>query len=167
MHRNPPGRTRTRSARARHPAACQASARPCVCRWRTGYIPARERRQSSRQANDAAGRTACTEHGAVRHCLPTCTPGRPPRRSRRDTVDMQKLSIEALARQQMKLAATAGGRHTADTVYGGHEKVLRQTVIGMIAGARLAEHENPGEATVLILSGLATREAVRGAQSPT
>jgi quercetin dioxygenase-like cupin family protein len=66
---------------------------------------------------------------------------------------MQKLSIEALARQQMKLAATAGGRHTADTVYGGHEKVLRQTVIGMIAGASLAEHENPGEATVLILHG--------------
>ena len=66
---------------------------------------------------------------------------------------MQKLSIEALARQQMKLAATAGGRHTADTVYGGHEKVLRQTVIGMIAGARLAEHENPGEATVHVLHG--------------
>ena len=38
-------------------------------------------------------------------------------------------------------------------MYGGHEKVLRQTVIGMIAGARLAEHENPGEATVLILHG--------------
>jgi len=55
---------------------------------------------------------------------------------------MQKISLEALARQQMKLAATAAGRHTADTVYGGHEKVLRQTVIGMIAGARLAEHEN-------------------------
>jgi quercetin dioxygenase-like cupin family protein len=66
---------------------------------------------------------------------------------------MQKISLEALARQQMKLAATAGGQHTADTVYGGHEKVLRQTVIGMIAGARLAEHENPGEATVLILHG--------------
>ena len=66
---------------------------------------------------------------------------------------MQKISVEALARQQMKQAATAGGQHTADTVYGGHEKVLRQTVIGMIAGARLAEHENPGEATVLILHG--------------
>jgi quercetin dioxygenase-like cupin family protein len=66
---------------------------------------------------------------------------------------MQKISVEALARQQIKQAATAGGQHTADTVYGGHEKVLRQTVIGMIAGARLAEHENPGEATVLILHG--------------
>jgi quercetin dioxygenase-like cupin family protein len=66
---------------------------------------------------------------------------------------MQKISLEALARQQMKLAATAAGRHTADTVFGGHEKVLRQAVIGMIAGARLGEHENPGEATVLILHG--------------
>ena len=66
---------------------------------------------------------------------------------------MQKISLEALARQQMKLAVTAAGRHTADTVYGGHEKVLRQTVIGMIAGARLAEHENPGEATVQVLHG--------------
>jgi len=72
---------------------------------------------------------------------------------RRDTIAMQKISLEALARQQIKLAATAGGQHTADTVFGGHEKVLRQTVIGMIAGARLAEHENPGEATALILHG--------------
>lgn len=66
---------------------------------------------------------------------------------------MQKISIDALARQQMELAVTAGGGHTADTVFGGHEKVLRQTVVGMIAGAHLAEHENPGEATVLVLHG--------------
>ena len=35
---------------------------------------------------------------------------------------MQKISLEALARQQMKLAANAGGGHTADTVFGGHER---------------------------------------------
>ena len=67
---------------------------------------------------------------------------------------MQKICLEALARQQLKLAAAAGGGgHTAHTVYGGHEKVLRQTVIGMVHGARLAEHENPGEATVHVLRG--------------
>lgn len=66
---------------------------------------------------------------------------------------MQRISLEALARQQLELAAAAGGGHTADTVYGGHEKVLRQTVIGMIEGASLAEHENPGEATVQVLHG--------------
>ena len=66
---------------------------------------------------------------------------------------MQRISLEALARQQLESAAAAGGGHTADTVYGGHEKVLRQTVIGMIEGASLAEHENPGEATVQVLHG--------------
>ncbi|MDT2010233.1 LuxR family transcriptional regulator [Rhodococcus opacus] len=65
---------------------------------------------------------------------------------------MQRVSLEALARQQLKQAATAGG-DTADAVYGGHEKVLRQTVIGMIEGAVLGEHSNPGEATVQVLSG--------------
>jgi quercetin dioxygenase-like cupin family protein len=66
---------------------------------------------------------------------------------------MQKVSLEALARQQVDRAAGAGGGHTADTVYGGHEKVLRQTLIGLRWGARLAEHENPGEATVQVLRG--------------
>jgi quercetin dioxygenase-like cupin family protein len=66
---------------------------------------------------------------------------------------MQKVSLEALARQQIISAASAGGGHTADTVYGGHEKVLRQTVIGMTARAVLAEHENPGQATVQVLHG--------------
>ncbi len=74
---------------------------------------------------------------------------------------MQKISLEALARQQVKLAATAAGGHTADTVFGGHEKVLRQTMIGMVAGARLSEHENPGEATALILHGRVRLDAAQ------
>nr|WP_202471152.1 cupin domain-containing protein [Streptomyces sp. SID8377] len=61
--------------------------------------------------------------------------------------------MEALARQQLESAAAAGGGHAADTVYGGRETVLRQTVIGMTEGASLAEHENPGEATVQVLRG--------------
>ena len=69
------------------------------------------------------------------------------------TAGMQRISLEALARQQIQQAATRGGGHTADTVYGGHEKMLRQTVVGMIKGSRLGEHSNPGEATVQVLSG--------------
>ena len=65
---------------------------------------------------------------------------------------MQKVSIEALARQQLERAA-ATGRNAADTVVGGHERVLRQTVIGMIAGSELGEHENPGEATIYVIQG--------------
>ena len=66
---------------------------------------------------------------------------------------MQKTSLDALARELLENAALASAGHTARTVCGGHEKVLRQTVIAMTEGARLAEHENPGEATVLVLHG--------------
>jgi quercetin dioxygenase-like cupin family protein len=66
---------------------------------------------------------------------------------------MQKLSLDALARELLEQAAGAGGSRSADTVYGGHEHVLRQTVIAMIKGAVLGEHGNPGEATVQILRG--------------
>lgn len=67
--------------------------------------------------------------------------------------NMQKFSLEALSRELLERAVTVGGRHTADTVVGGHERVLRQTVIAMLEGAVLAEHENPGEATVYVLHG--------------
>ncbi len=46
-------------------------------------------------------------------------------------------------------------------MYGGHEHVLRQTMIALAEGQRLDEHENPGEATVHVLHGrvrLATAE---------
>jgi len=66
---------------------------------------------------------------------------------------MQTISLDALARDLLGRAASAGGGHTADTVVGGHERVLRQTVIAMVEGAVLSEHENPGEATVHVLSG--------------
>jgi quercetin dioxygenase-like cupin family protein len=66
---------------------------------------------------------------------------------------MQRVSLEALARQQLESATRAGGGHAADTVYGGREKMLRQTVVGMVAGSTLAEHENPGDATLQVLSG--------------
>ncbi|MEW5809757.1 MAG: cupin domain-containing protein [Actinomycetota bacterium] len=65
---------------------------------------------------------------------------------------MQKVSIEALARQQLERAASSG-RNAADTVVGGHERILRQTVVGMTAGSQMSEHENPGEATIYVLKG--------------
>ena len=66
---------------------------------------------------------------------------------------MQRFSVEALGHELLKRVAAAGGGHTADTVVGGREHVLRQTVIAMVKGATLAEHESPGEATVYVLSG--------------
>jgi quercetin dioxygenase-like cupin family protein len=66
---------------------------------------------------------------------------------------MEKSSLTALAREQLRMAKQAPSGRSADTVYGGHEHVLRQTVIALTAGRELSEHENPGEATVHVLLG--------------
>ena len=66
---------------------------------------------------------------------------------------MQKVSLEALARRLRRAAGRNGSGRAADTVHGGHEKALRQTLVALVAGEALAEHENPGEATVLVLDG--------------
>lgn len=66
---------------------------------------------------------------------------------------MQKLSLEALSRQHLERAASASTGRSSQTVYGGHERVLRQTLIALNSGGVLSEHENPGEATVLVLHG--------------
>ena len=66
---------------------------------------------------------------------------------------MQKHSLDALARELSEKAAAAPGGRAAQTVLGGHERVLRQTVIAMVKDAELTEHANPGEASVHVLRG--------------
>lgn len=66
---------------------------------------------------------------------------------------MNKVSLTALAREQLAGAERASSKRSAHTVFGGHEHVLRQTVIALVAGQKLDEHENPGEATVHVLQG--------------
>jgi quercetin dioxygenase-like cupin family protein len=66
---------------------------------------------------------------------------------------MQKLSLDALAREQLEAARRATAGRAAQTVFGGHEHVVRQTVIAVLRGRSLAEHVNPGEATVHVLRG--------------
>jgi quercetin dioxygenase-like cupin family protein len=66
---------------------------------------------------------------------------------------MQKLSLDALAREQLEAARREPAGRAAHTAVGGHEHVLRQTVIALLGGRSLAEHENPGEATVYVLRG--------------
>jgi hypothetical protein len=53
------------------------------------------------------------------------------------TGDMEKFSLEARTRVLMKSAATAPAGRAAETVYGGHEHVLRQTLIALVAGSTL------------------------------
>jgi quercetin dioxygenase-like cupin family protein len=66
---------------------------------------------------------------------------------------MEKSSLTALTREQLKIAREASSGRSAKTVYGGNEHVLRQTVIALAAGHGLDEHDSPGEATVHVLHG--------------
>jgi quercetin dioxygenase-like cupin family protein len=69
------------------------------------------------------------------------------------TEAMQKMSLTALAREQQERAASSSSGRSARTVWGGHEHVLRQTLIALTANSTMSEHENPGEATLQVISG--------------
>jgi quercetin dioxygenase-like cupin family protein len=63
------------------------------------------------------------------------------------------MSLDALAREHLNRAgADTTGRSSA-TVFGGHERVLRQTLTAIVAGKSMSEHENPGEATLVVMRG--------------
>lgn len=66
---------------------------------------------------------------------------------------MDSQSLTELAAQQLSVARSAPSGRAAHTVYGGHSRDLRQTLIALAAGHGLGEHEAPGEATLQVLEG--------------
>jgi quercetin dioxygenase-like cupin family protein len=72
---------------------------------------------------------------------------------------MDKLSLDATARERLEEATRSSSGRSSETVYGGHAKVLRQTVVALRKDAALDEHENPDEATIQVLRGRVTLAA--------
>ncbi len=66
---------------------------------------------------------------------------------------MDALSLRTLVDEQLDAARSAPAGRASHTVYGGREHKLRQTVIAMLEGQLLHDHESPGEATLLVLRG--------------
>ncbi|MEB3020310.1 cupin domain-containing protein [[Mycobacterium] crassicus] len=67
---------------------------------------------------------------------------------------MKKFSLTALARDQLDRAGTESSGRSATTVVGGHECVLRQTVIALREGQTLDDHDNSADdATLYVLGG--------------
>lgn len=66
---------------------------------------------------------------------------------------MRKLSLDAVGREQFERAQNASSGRSSSTVFGGHEQVLRQTVVALREGSSMTEHNSPGEATIIVLSG--------------
>lgn len=75
---------------------------------------------------------------------------------------MERHSITSIARNQLEIARASKSGRAAQTVYGGSVHVLRQTVIALCADSKLDEHDNPGEATIHVLTG---RVKLSGAKS--
>lgn len=66
---------------------------------------------------------------------------------------MKKLSLDALARLHLERAKLASAGRSSETIYGGHDRTLRQTVIALLAGYGLGENPNPGDGSVSVLRG--------------
>ena len=66
---------------------------------------------------------------------------------------MDANSLNDLAEQLLERAQKSSNGRAAHTVYGGQGHHLRQTVIVLLAGQELADHESPGESTLQVLRG--------------
>ena len=66
---------------------------------------------------------------------------------------MDGISLTQLATEQLQAARSGRAGRAAHTVHGGHDHMLRQTLIALIGGSELAEHNSPGQSTLQVLQG--------------
>jgi len=66
---------------------------------------------------------------------------------------VQPTSLTDLSDQQITEARTASSGRTVTTLHGGSDHTLKQVVLTLAAGRELSDHENPGEATLLVIRG--------------
>ena len=66
---------------------------------------------------------------------------------------MKSHALTQLCEEQLATARSSSAGRSAVTLYGGQEHDMRQTLIALVAGAALHEHDSPGEATLQVLSG--------------
>jgi|ERR1700736_4049785 len=72
---------------------------------------------------------------------------------------MESMSLTAVADEQLARARQSNSGRSSQTIYGGHEHFLRQTVIALLEGHHLSEHYGSGEATLQVLQGQVTVNA--------
>ena len=66
---------------------------------------------------------------------------------------MDHAELTTLAEDHLQRARDASAGRSAHTVHGGREHRLRQTLVALVGGRALGEHESPGEATLQVLRG--------------
>ncbi|HAG63353.1 MULTISPECIES: cupin domain-containing protein [Kocuria] len=66
---------------------------------------------------------------------------------------MDANSLTTLARTLLEQAHEVSSGRAAHNLHGGRGRRLQQTVIALVRGEKLKEHENPGEATLQVIEG--------------
>ena len=66
---------------------------------------------------------------------------------------MEPVSIHQAVEEHLAKAQQSPQGRSSHTLVGGRDRVLRQTVVALKGGEKLAEHEAPGEATLMVLRG--------------
>jgi quercetin dioxygenase-like cupin family protein len=66
---------------------------------------------------------------------------------------MESVSLTDLASEKLAEAKKLNSGRAADTIHGGHTHELRQTVVALLAGHDLSEHDSQGEGTLQVLQG--------------
>jgi len=66
---------------------------------------------------------------------------------------MENISLTGMVEEKLAEARKTHSGRAAHTIHGGHEHELRQTVMALLAGHEVAEHDSPGEATLQVLRG--------------
>ncbi len=66
---------------------------------------------------------------------------------------MEPISLTGLAAEKLAEARQSHSGRAAHTIHGGHTHELRQTVVALLAGHELSEHDSPGQASLQVLQG--------------
>jgi quercetin dioxygenase-like cupin family protein len=66
---------------------------------------------------------------------------------------MDSVSLVAVGDEQLAIAKGLSSGRAAQTIFGGQQHFLRQTVIALVGGRETSVHRSPGEATLQVLQG--------------
>src|SRR6516164_7567420 len=66
---------------------------------------------------------------------------------------MESISLTSLTSEKLAEAKQSHSGRAAHTIHGGHDHELRQTVLALLAGHELSEHDSPGQASLQVLQG--------------
>lgn len=78
---------------------------------------------------------------------------------------MDKFSLTDVATRQLALAAESAAGRSTHTIIGGSRRRLRQSVVTLVSGTRLSEHDFPGESTLHVLSGTVRLDTATGSMT--